>query len=219
VAGNNITIATDAENDSITFNATQSSVNTFSTIAVTGQTSVVADSSADTLTLAAGSGIQITTNAGSNTVTITNIAGGGGGGSTFSGLTDASTAGLTVDEIYLPAITKVVVTNLGASAYLFDQYSGNNPTLFAISGTTMAFQLSATGHPFLIQNPTGELYNTGLIHVATDGTVSTEGSAQGKDSGTLYWKIPFAISGGYRYQCSLHGSMVGLIQVKNISTI
>jgi hypothetical protein len=44
--------------------------NTFGTIAVSGQPNVVADASADTLTLAAGSGITITTNAGTDTVTI-----------------------------------------------------------------------------------------------------------------------------------------------------
>lgn len=46
--------------------------NSFSTIAVTGQSSVVADSTTDTLTLAAGDGITITTSAGTDTITITN---------------------------------------------------------------------------------------------------------------------------------------------------
>jgi len=44
--------------------------NSFSTIAVTGQTNVVADSSSDTLTLSAGTGLSITTNSGTDTVTI-----------------------------------------------------------------------------------------------------------------------------------------------------
>ena len=44
--------------------------NSFATIAVAGQSDVVADSSTDTLTLAAGSNITITTNAGTDTVTI-----------------------------------------------------------------------------------------------------------------------------------------------------
>jgi hypothetical protein len=48
------------------------SVDSFSTIAVSGQSDVVADSSADTLTLAAGTGISITTNATTDTITITN---------------------------------------------------------------------------------------------------------------------------------------------------
>lgn len=45
-------------------------VNTFSTIQVEGQSNVVADSPTDTLTLVAGNGIAITTNATTDTVTI-----------------------------------------------------------------------------------------------------------------------------------------------------
>jgi plastocyanin len=111
------------------------------------------------------------------------------------------------------------VSNSGASAYLVDQYSGNNPTIYAVGGMTIAFKLVAQGHPFLIQNAAGQNFDTGLIHVSTAGVVSTEGNAQGKDSGTLYWKIPGTISGNYRYQCSVHAPMVGSIVVKNIVTL
>jgi plastocyanin len=114
----------------------------------------------------------------------------------------------------------LTVSNSGASAYRFDQYGvENNPTVFAINGTTIAFNLTSTGHPFLIQTPSGINYNVGLIHVSTSGVVSLGAAAQGKDSGTLYWKIPTAISGGYRYQCSVHAPMVGSISIKTFSTI
>jgi hypothetical protein len=53
--------------------------NSFSTIAVSGQSNVEADSTTDTLTLVAGSGVTITTNASTDTITIS--ASGGGGGS------------------------------------------------------------------------------------------------------------------------------------------
>ncbi|MEK9207897.1 MAG: hypothetical protein AAB922_05410, partial [Patescibacteria group bacterium] len=46
------------------------SINSFETIAVSGQSNVVADSSTDTLTLANGAGIAITTTAGTDTVTV-----------------------------------------------------------------------------------------------------------------------------------------------------
>ncbi|MGY8866178.1 MAG: beta strand repeat-containing protein, partial [Methylophagaceae bacterium] len=48
-----------------------SSQNIFKTVAVSGQSSVVADSNSDTLTLAAGNNITLTTNATTDTVTIT----------------------------------------------------------------------------------------------------------------------------------------------------
>ena len=48
--------------------------NAFSTIAVSGQTSVNSDSNTDTLNLAAGNGITLTTDAGTDTVTITSTA-------------------------------------------------------------------------------------------------------------------------------------------------
>lgn len=56
--------------------------NIFSTIAVSGQSNVVADSTSDTLTLAAGSNITITTNASTDTITIASTGGGTPGGST-----------------------------------------------------------------------------------------------------------------------------------------
>ena len=188
--------------------------NSFSTISVSGQSNVVADSATDTLTVVAGTGISITTNATNDSITINNSV------SSFGSLTDVATASLTVDRFYLPAITMLTVTNSGASAYRFDQYGAtNNPTIYAINGTTIAFNLAATGHPFLIQTPGGVNYNTGLTHVSTAGVVSTGSAAQGKDSGTLYWKIPTDISGGYRYQCSVHAPMVGSITIKTFSTI
>jgi len=217
-AGTGITITTDATTDTITITNSNTAQNTFSTVAVTGQSNVVADSTTDTLTLAAGTGISITTDAGTDTVTITSTV--SAGATAFTGLSDVSTASLTIDKIYLPAITMLTVTNNGASAYRFDQYgSTDDPTIFAINGTTIAFNLNAGGHPFLIQDNTGNNYNTGLVHVTTAGVVTTGSSAQGKDSGTLYWKIPDSISGNYRYQCSIHAAMIGTITIKNFGSI
>lgn len=224
VAGTNVTITTDSSTDSITISSSGGGgggggdvTEAFKTIAVAGNSSIVADSATDTLTLVGNAGVSITTNADTDTITIS----GPGSTTNFSGLTDVQVASLTIDKVYLPAITMLNVTNVGVSAYNFDQYSGNNPTIYAISGTTIAFNLNTMegNHPFLIQDFSGTNYNTGLVHVSTGGTVSTETDAQGKTSGVLYWKIPSSISGSYRYQCSLHGGMVGNITVKGFASI
>jgi hypothetical protein len=218
VAGSNITITTDAGTDTITIAAAGGGTasDSFATIAVAGQSNVVADSATDTLTMVAGTGISIATDAGTDTITITNTV--SSGATAFTGLSDA--AGLTVDKFYLQAITRLDVTNNGASSYRFDQYgSSDNPTVYAINATTIAFNLNVSGHPFLIQNNSGVNYDTGLVHVTTAGVVTTGSSAQGKTSGTLYWKIPDVISGSYRYQCSAHAAMVGNISIKNFGSI
>jgi len=117
---------------------------------------------------------------------------------------------------YQPAVTRLNVTNSGASAYLLDQYPGNNPTVYVRGGETLAFNLNVSGHPFMIrQSSGGANYNTGLTHVSSTGVVSTDGSAQGQVSGTLYWKVPYNIVGNtYVYQCSIHGGMVGNIVIE-----
>jgi plastocyanin len=214
-----------------------SSSNTFTTISVAGQSDVVADTTSDTLTLVAGTGISITTTAGSDTISIASTV--SAGATNLDGLSDVTITSVATGQILLytgsnfvnyssrlfhqfayPAITALDVTNSGSTAYLFNnQYAGNNPTIYAISGTTIAFNLNVSGHPFLIRTSGGVNYNTGLIHVDVDGTVSTGSSAQGKTAGTLYWQIPAGTTGNYQYICSIHSGMVGVITIKSISAM
>jgi hypothetical protein len=105
---------------------------------------------------------------------------------------------------------------------LLDSYSGNNPTIYVTAGETISFDLNVTGHPFMIRvSSGGSNYDTGLTHVATDGTVTTGSSAQGKVTGKLFWKVPYSLNGStYVYQCSVHAGMVGNIVIqKPVSTI
>jgi cytoskeletal protein CcmA (bactofilin family) len=120
------------------------------------------------------------------------------------------------NSVYLPSVTRLNVTNSGASAYLFDQYTGNNPQIFVRAGETLAFNLNVTGHPFLIRvSSGGSSYDTGLTHVSTTGTVTTGSSAQGQVTGTLYWKVPAELAGNtYVYQCQFHGGLVGSIVIE-----
>jgi len=120
------------------------------------------------------------------------------------------------NSVYLPSVTRLNVTNSGSMSFLFDQYTGNNPELYIRAGETLAFNLDVTGHPFLIRvSNGGTLYNVGLTHVTTTGTVTTNSSAQAQVTGTLYWKVPAELAGNtYVYQCQIHGGMVGNIVIE-----
>lgn len=129
----------------------------------------------------------------------------------------ATAAFLQANSNYVSAVTRLTVTNSGSSAYLIDQYTGNNPSIYVSGGETIAFNLNGiSGHPFLIRvSSGGSNYDTGLTHVANNGTVTTQSSAQGQVDGTLYWKVPFDIIGStYVYQCSNHAGMVGNIVIQ-----
>jgi hypothetical protein len=96
------------------------SSNSFSTIAVSGQSDIVADSSTDTLTIAAGSNITITTNAGTDTLT---IASSGGGGTTIP----------AINGFRLTLTTGVPVTtsDVATSSTLYcTPYKGNQISLY-----------------------------------------------------------------------------------------
>ena len=74
VAGTGISITTDATTDTLTITNSSPNTNSFANVSVSGQSTVAADAIADTLTLVAGTGISITTNATTDSVTITNSA-------------------------------------------------------------------------------------------------------------------------------------------------
>jgi hypothetical protein len=174
-------------------------------------------SNGETVQIIGGSGITTASDAEGNITITASVV----GATTFSALTDVTAASIDIGKIYEPAIAMLRVDNDGTSAYTFpSHYTGNNPDVYAISGTTIAFDLDLIpGHPFEIQQPNGSPYNTGLVHVASNGTVSTDSAAQGKSSGTLYWRIPETIFGGYRYQCQSHTAMVGSLTIKRLSLI
>jgi len=180
--------------------------------------SLTANSTTDTMTVAGGT--NISTSASNDTITINFT--GTLGVTSYNALSEVQNTGRTIDKSYMPAFAMIRMNNVGNTAYSVDShgYTGNNPTIYAIGGMTIAFDLDGVGgHPFEIQDGTGTAYSTGLTHVDVIGNVSTGASANGQDAGTLYWEVPETISGGYRYQCTLHASMVGAITVKRISVI
>jgi len=95
-SGSNVTITTDPTTKEITINSSggggESTVSTvtsnsgpsFGVVAVQGQGSLIADREQDQLNLVAGANITLTTDAATDTVTISSTGGGGGGGGTAS---------------------------------------------------------------------------------------------------------------------------------------
>ena len=72
IAGTGMSITTDASTDEITFTSTATGTvtETFKTFAVSGQNSIVADGATDTFTFVAGSGITLTTDDSTDSLTI-----------------------------------------------------------------------------------------------------------------------------------------------------
>ena len=127
---------------------TTRAANSFETIAVAGQSSIVADTHTDTLTIAAGAGITLTTDASTDTLTITAT---GGGGSSYSSvrtqsgtsytlaLTDAGdyiqTTSTTAVTITVP--TQASVTWAADTEIYFEQNNTGQITIAGASGVTI----------------------------------------------------------------------------------
>ena len=129
--------------------------------------------------------------------------------------------------------------------YTFENYNSNGtdqnnggtsgdpgPTLTIFEDQVVVFHLKwGSGHPFAIRTGAsggsdGTNLVTGnggdnLIHIATNGTVTTGTSANAQTSGYLIWKVPHFGSdqaSTYYYQCTSHpSSMYGLIKIKAIT--
>lgn len=105
-----------------TFSGTSSGTNTgdqnlFSTISISGQSDIVADSTTDTLTIVAGSNITLTTNASTDTLTI--AASGGGGGA----ITQIDDINGNEQMVFIPTTSAVNYMTVTNSA------TGNGPIL------------------------------------------------------------------------------------------
>ena len=127
--------------------------NSFSTVVVAGQTSVVADSASDTLTLVAGTNVTLTTNDTNDSITISATGGGGGGSASIPTYTADVTVGrniITTDlqnliiynsasnanfQIQLDS-TLGLTGSTNASFEIYQKASGT-PTITAAAGVTL----------------------------------------------------------------------------------
>jgi len=137
---------------SITF--VQSSAYGYGTIAVSGQSSIVADSVGDTLTVTAGNNISLTTNASTDTITVAvsdtitatgNITGGNliaTGGLSLGGTDVTATA---TELNYVDGVTSAIQTQLDAKGTLSNIVEDTTPQLGgALDG--QAFDITTTGN-------------------------------------------------------------------------
>jgi hypothetical protein len=98
----------------------------FRTIAVSGQSDVVADSTTDTLTLVAGSNITITTNAGTDTITIASTGGGSGIVRSISSISSPTTAGATAATDYVYFVSGTTTLTLPTAVGNTNRYTVKN---------------------------------------------------------------------------------------------
>lgn len=171
-----------------TFSGTSSGTNTgdqnlFSTVAVSGQSNVVADSTSDTLTLAAGSNITITTNATTDTITIaaSGISDGDKGDITVSG----SGATWTIDS---SAVTYSKIQNVSATDRLLGRSTAG-------AGVVEEITCTAAGRALLDDaDASAQRTTLGLGTLATQsGTFS--GTSSGTNTGDQNLFSTIAVSG------------------------
>ena len=152
-----------------------------------------------------------------------------------------TTAFPTIDTSHIFRITAVD----GNNHYRFENFesSGANaddPTLYLLCNHTYAFYLGwGGGHPLAIRtgantgagnfgdgtNLTASNGGDNLVHIGTDGTVTTGTSANAKSSGWLIWQVPnFSAkqnlsTGNYGYQCTSHPAMMGTIYIGRVQDL
>jgi len=103
----------------------------FRTIAVAGQSSVVAETAEDTLTLVAGTNVTITTNAATDTITISATGGGGGGGGDVTGPASSTDNAITRFD--------------GTTGKLLQNSSATLSDVGGIAADTLAISTTPTG--------------------------------------------------------------------------
>ena len=133
-------IATAVSGDTLTITASggAGTQNLFQSIAVSGQSNVVADSTTDTLTLVAGTGVTLTTNAGADSVTINSTgATTPGGATTQVQFNNAGAFGGDADFVYDSSANKLTVKNIETESIsppsnLVGTYTISSPTTITL---------------------------------------------------------------------------------------
>jgi len=169
----------------------------FKNVAVSGQTTIVADSNNDTLTLANGSNISITTNATSDTVTISTSA------TTCTGTITGVTAGTGLSGGGTSGSVTLTNADKGSDQNIFKTIcvsgqndivaDSNNDILTFVAGTGITITTDDTTDTITINSP--DAGGTVTEVCATTGTTGTDFNVSGSPittSGTLTFNLPTA---------------------------
>lgn len=178
IAGTGISVDAGTGAVTITNSDRGSSQNIFKNIAVSGQSTVVADTNDDTLTLAAGSNVTITTNATTDTITIaatdTNTTYTAGGGLTLSSTefshSDTSTVSnlSTSSRRYVTALTFDTYGHVTGYETATETVTDTNTTYSAGTGITLS------GTTFSNAGVTSITAGTGIsVNASTGGVTIT----------------------------------------------
>lgn len=172
----------------------------FKSIAVAGQTTVSADTKDDTLTFVAGTGMQITTNAGTDTITFTSTV--SGGANSINDLTDVDTAGIADGQV----LAWVAANSQFEAATVSGGGGGGNIDLTSFSVTT---QSASSGGSLSYNSLSGVFtfrpadlsnYVTGNVGVSAgtygSGTNVPQITVNEDGQVTSVTEVPITVSGG-----------------------
>ena len=95
----------------------------------------------------------------------------------------------------------------GKGNYMINQDSNPNPTLTLMEGETYTFNINALGHPFWIKT----VRSTGTENAYSSG-VTNNGIA----NGTITFTVPYDAPSTLYYNCEVHSSMGGIINIIDV---
>jgi Cu/Zn superoxide dismutase len=99
------------------------------------------------------------------------------------------------------------VTNSGSSAYIFNGEGltdASNPDFTFKRGSTYTFNLSVSGHPFLIKSVEG---------TSTTNQYDSGVTNNGAVTGSIIFTVPSDAPNTLYYNCEFHGSMTGTLTI------
>lgn len=200
-AGSGIGITTNASTDTITITNTATGANAFGNIAVSGQTTVAADSTNDTLTLVGGSGISVTTDASTDTVTITNSATAGNSFGTIAVSGQGSVAADQAnDTLTLVAGSNITLTTsaAGDSVTIASSGGGGGGSVDAgASITEFKYDVSSSTTSFSGSDANSNTlaYTAGAVQVYLNGILLDPATDYTASNGTTVVLTDAAVSG------------------------